>query len=88
MDLRSLSVRVKLMIRMQGSRAVGVKGGHFLVAVVSFNVLLECHALLFNAGIMHASPLTQTQRFNARLPGHLVPRKQAISSVVGQTLGK
>jgi len=60
----------------------------FWLPVVSFNVLLESNALLLNAGIMHASPLTQTRRFNARLPGHLVPRKQAISSVVGQTLGK
>ena len=87
-DLRSLSVCVELIIRMKGHALLVSRVVTFWLPVVRFNVLLESHALLLNARIMHASPLTQTRRFTARLPGHLVPRKQAIYSVVGQTLGE
>ena len=86
--MRSLSVCLELIIQMEGSRTVGVKVCQFLVACFWFQP--STRKPLSSAQYMDdafIASLINTES-NARLFGYILPREQAISRVVRQTLGE
>ena len=84
----ALSVYVELLIQMDSSRAAGVKDCKFLVARLRFqpSARKACSSAQYKDDACIAS--YANTGIDSALFGRLVPRKQAISSVVGQTLGE